>query len=96
MADWRLTNQERYLKGVMLRWRKYEPASLTNDHDHCEFCFAKFMAGGAVDVLHEGYATEDGYRWICKSCFDDFKDMFAWRVTSNSALEAGAQGRSST
>ena len=32
------------------------------------------------NVLHEGYATEGNYHWICEQCFEDFKDLFAWRV----------------
>ena len=78
--DWRLTNQERYLKGVTLAWRSYAPANPANDHDHCEFCWAKFSEGETPDTLHEGYATADRYRWICRSCFDDFRDMFEWHV----------------
>ena len=78
--DWRLTNQERYLKGVTLYRRQYEPANEENDHDHCEFCFAKFMRAGTPDALHDGYTTEDRYRWICPTCFDDFRDMFGWTV----------------
>lgn len=31
-------------------------------------------------VLHQGYATQDDYRWICESCFEDFKEMFEWTV----------------
>jgi hypothetical protein len=30
--------------------------------------------------LQEGYATEDNYRWICEECFEDFKDLFDWKV----------------
>jgi SET domain-containing protein len=78
--DWRLTNQERYLKGVALYRRQYEPANEENDHDHCEFCFTKFMRAAAPDALHDGYTTQDRYRWICHSCFDDFRDMFGWTV----------------
>jgi hypothetical protein len=78
--DWRLMNQERYLKGATLVWRSYEPASSKNDHDHCEFCQTKFMRGGA-DTLHEGYSTSDRQRWVCKQCFDDFVDLFGWKVT---------------
>ena len=80
--DWRLTNQERYLKGATLAWRPYVPASPKNDHDHCEFCFAKFMQQDYPDTLHEGYSTPDRYRWICKPCFDDFVDLFQWKVIS--------------
>jgi hypothetical protein len=76
--DWRLRNQERYLKGASLYRLQYEPASEQNDHDHCEFCITKFMRAGTPDVLHEGYATQDRYRWICPTCFDDFREMFGW------------------
>jgi hypothetical protein len=78
--DWRLTNQEQYLKGATLSWRSYVPAVADNDHDHCQFCNAKFMVGGLPDTITEGYTTLDGYRWICKACFDDFVDLFDWRV----------------
>jgi hypothetical protein len=78
--DWRLTNQERYLKGAELSWRKYHPANSDNDHDHCEFCQAKFMVKDEPDALREGYSTPDGYRWICRACFNDFLDLFAWKI----------------
>ena len=78
--DWRLTNQEQYLKGVSLWWKKYAPDSDSWEHDHCEFCWAKFMAEASPDVLQEGYATEDNYHWICEQCFEDFKDLFQWKV----------------
>jgi hypothetical protein len=38
------------------------------------------------DVLTEGHATtaehERGadYHWICRRCFDDFDDLFHWRI----------------
>ena len=80
--DWRLQGQERYLRGATLvrrRYRRYaENASW--DHDHCEFCWAKFMVEDYPDVLHEGYCTEDEYRWICEQCFNDFRDHFGWSV----------------
>jgi hypothetical protein len=79
-TDWRLTNQERYLNGVALIWRSYSPSNLNNDHDHCEFCGAKFMQSGADGSLAEGYSTQDGYRWTCKTCFDDFHARFGWSV----------------
>jgi hypothetical protein len=82
VADWRITNHEKYLKGAALQWQGYASANPKNDHDHCEFCFAKFMVGGDSDVLHEGYATSDKYRWICKTYFEDFKNDFGWHVSS--------------
>jgi len=79
--DWRLMNQERYLKGVTLVWRTYLPASPKNGHDHCEFCQGKFMQDHP-DTLREGYSTPDRERWVCKPCFDDFVDLFGWKVAS--------------
>jgi hypothetical protein len=80
--DWRLQGQERYLKGVTLTLRKYEryAPNPSWDHDHCEFCGAKFMVEDVPDVLHEGYCTADQYRWICVGCFTDFREHFEWKV----------------
>ncbi len=78
--DWRLSGQERYLQGATLYWKPYTRYREDWDHDHCEFCWAKFMVEDYSDVLHEGYATEDDYRWICESCFEDFKDMFEFKL----------------
>jgi hypothetical protein len=81
-SDWRLQGQERYLEGVTLFHRQYR-RNLKDpswDHDHCEFCWAKFMVKDYAEVLHEGYTTEDDYHWICGECFRDFKDTFGWKV----------------
>jgi hypothetical protein len=78
--DWRLTNQEKYLRGATLHFRSYAPATPPTDHDHCEFCSIKFMAAALPGVLNSGYTTADQYRWICSDCFDDFQDQFLWRV----------------
>jgi hypothetical protein len=61
------------------------------DHDHCEFCWAKFEEAAKVverqsadpSVLTEGYVTADPDvdKWICGRCFEDFKDEFNWSVT---------------
>ncbi len=81
--DWRLTNQQNYLRGVHLRWKEYSGRGGTWDHDHCEFCWAKFMDEDHPDIQRAGYSTADGYRWICKQCFEDFKDLFDWTVNKN-------------
>jgi hypothetical protein len=78
--DWRLTNQEKYLKGVTLRWEKYKKYSKDWEHDHCEFCMAKFSEEENTDNLNGGYTTEDNYHWICRQCFKDFKEMFKWEI----------------
>jgi hypothetical protein len=77
--DWRLQGQEEYLKGIRLFRKKYTRHSESWDHDHCEFCWAKFSEEDYAEALHEGYATEDDYRWVCEQCFEDFKDLFDWR-----------------
>ncbi len=78
--DWRLRDQEKYLKGVTLHRKRYQRYSSTWDHDHCAFCWAKFAEENLIpDALHEGYTTADNYHWVCESCFEDFKDRFGWR-----------------
>jgi len=69
--DWRLRNQKEYLLGKKLSIHEYYLGRQSWDHDHCEFCWAKFP-----DDCSKGYTTEDMYYWVCPSCFEDFKDMF--------------------
>jgi len=80
--DWRRQGQERYLKEVTLSYKKYSALNESWDHDHCEFCGAKFMENND-DFLTEGYTTEDKYRWVCSQCFEDFKLEYKWKVKSN-------------
>lgn len=78
--DWRLQGQEAYLQGVTLRWSDWVLQRPDWDHDHCEFCFAKFTDRDWPDVLHSGYVTSDRQRWICEKCFNDFAERFQWKV----------------
>ena len=77
VMDWRLTNQSKYLLGKNLK-KAYFPHDSKNDHEHCEFCWAKF--GINEECLSHGYTTIDGYHWICEQCFLDFKYLFNWKV----------------
>jgi len=79
-SDWRLQGQERYLQGAVLSHLRYRRKDLKSDHDHCEFCWAKFMEEDYPEVLHEGYCTRDSYRCICEGCFADFCDRFHWTL----------------
>ncbi len=87
-SDWRLTNQEKYLKGVALRMSRFKVRAGRPDwdHEHCEFCWAKIVEEkrkqAGDDLLIEAYATEDGARWVCPQCFSDFRGMFQWTVVS--------------
>ncbi len=76
-SDWRLTNQMNYLKEVELKKVDFYDV-LMHDHEHCEFCFAKF--GNDVGLLKKGYCTLDHYHWICAECFKDFQELFDWQV----------------
>jgi hypothetical protein len=54
------------------------------DHDHCEFCGAKFADAEWAEV-REGWTAPTEYHWICDQCFRDFRERFAWKVVSMSA-----------
>jgi hypothetical protein len=71
-ADWRLTGQEEYLFGAELARKPYKARSAAWEHDHCEFCWAKFidptfsaehraMVERDPEVLTEGYTTTDAH-----------------------------------
>ena len=77
MEDWRLSVPKDYLYGITLQRCKWH-RTISNDHDHCDFCWAKFSEK-SYD-LHEGYCTLDKSYWICEDCFFDFKDLFHWKV----------------
>ncbi len=80
--DWRLMGQEKYLFGKTLVFKPYTQNKLNPkwDHDHCSFCFAKFMVNDLPNMLHKGYCTEDEYYWICSNCYNDYKERFKWKL----------------
>jgi len=69
---------KRQLKGATLHYKEYTRHSESWDHDHCLVCWAKFMESGGVDILNEGYATDDDRDWVCASCFHDLKSAMGW------------------
>lgn len=79
--DWRLTGQEEYLSKVELKKmdKKYIQSKSDLWHEHCEFCMDKITN----EYDKDAYATLDEYRWICKECFNDFKDKFKWTVKND-------------
>lgn len=82
--DWRHCGQERYLHGAALVRRTWVAPRPDWDHDHCEFCNAKFSERAAD--LNEGWATEDSSRWVCDACYADFRAEFEWPAA---AAESG-------
>lgn len=89
--DWRRRDQEDYLMGVKLYLTPFTPLSEHWDHEHCEFCWAKFyLHPDHPECLREGYCTapvnERGARWICPECFRDFREEFGWTMDGEKNL----------
>jgi hypothetical protein len=73
------------------------------DHDHCDFCWAKFMDTSRfddesreqhADILSAGYTPAPpnprfGSAWICPTCFEDFRERFSWTVVSDDSEASG-------
>jgi hypothetical protein len=72
--------QESYLLGKQLIYKQWIQYQENWDHDHCEFCMAKFS--NYKDALHSGYCTMDERQWICEDCYNDFKEFFQWRTVN--------------
>ena len=53
-------------------------------HEHCDFCWDKAM----TDIPGEFYCTESMNIWICKTCYEDFKEQFGWTEKSVEELLA--------
>ena len=56
-GDWRLRGQERYLTGREFVWREYTAPRPDWDHDHCEFCWAKFSGSGEAMLVPSAVAS---------------------------------------
>ena len=85
--DWRLTawpvlGREEKLKNIPLYYIPFRTISEEWDHEHCAFCWAKFYLH--EECLQEGYCTKPQNSreadWICPECYEDFKEMFGWKV----------------
>ncbi len=80
--DLRLCGQERFLMRKTLYKIRFIKLSDKWDHEHCEFCWARFS--DYKEDLHEGYCTEPSNsstaHWICPECYNDFKSDFQWKL----------------
>ena len=81
------------LRGMTYRFQAY-PCGDFGDHHHCENCWAKFMFRDEPDILQEGYAGryfipggngEWQWSWICRDCFERFRERLQWEVNPESA-----------
>ncbi len=84
--DWRLFNQEKYLKNIPLKKVRFIQKDNDHDHTHCTFCWDKFSENNGD--LHMGYSTLDERYWICEVCYQDFREMFQWTVINQSTDES--------
>lgn len=83
--DWRLQGQEAFLANRTLRWSKWSPPRADWDHDHCAFCWTE-IGPEVTDhcPLDSGWVTEDDeYHWVCRDCFEDFRERFNWSTTNS-------------
>ena len=78
--DWRLQRQETYLRDKTLYHKKCVKFSDEWEHEHCEFCGEKISEYDGD--LNEGYCTKDEKYWICEECYNDFKEMFNWKLVN--------------
>jgi hypothetical protein len=99
--DWRRTSLGLPI-GTRLRWRDYVAPKPGWDHDHCVFCWAKFVPRAKDGnnrlerddhtIYFEGYATVEssgsGFEWACRPCFDDFATEFALAVVGDAPPDA--------
>jgi hypothetical protein len=81
-SDWRLRGQQKYLQDASLLHRPFQSYD-GRDHEHCAFCWAKFMVEDYPKVLHSGYCTPDLHHWICEACFQDFREKFGWQLIAD-------------
>lgn len=80
--DWRLSFGQTPEIYQQYQW-SLKPWTSTDpnwDHDHCEFCFQKISNLKEEDSELEGWTDDEKNHWICKTCFEDFQDMYQWNL----------------
>lgn len=91
--QWRL-DFAKGLEGVTLRYEKFQRWSPSWDHEHCAACSITFAEFDGREIQHEGYTTCEDYRhgaryeWICRTCFEDLRDLMGWKLAHNANLAA--------
>ncbi|MBQ6947966.1 MAG: hypothetical protein IJN42_07950 [Clostridia bacterium] len=76
--DYRIMNQEMYLKDRELIYMKFNPSICFEDYRQCEFCGDIFDED--PDNLLNAYREPVSRTWICEECYNDFKPYFNWTV----------------
>jgi hypothetical protein len=80
--DWRLNfgKEPEFYKKYKWVLKKWSQTRDNSDHDHCEFCNAKFMDTEGPNILPQGWTDENETYWICEGCFEDFRKMYQWDI----------------
>ena len=80
--DWRLHvgNKPELYASLTWSFKKWTQTRPHWNHDHCEFCQIKLSDSEIDEVMHEGWTDNDEYHWICVTCFNDFRDLYRWKV----------------
>ena len=73
--DWDLRTKP-FLYNKSLKYSNY---TVTDDHDHCRFCWARFSLYMEGD-LTAGYYEEESDSWICEECYEIYKPYFHWEL----------------
>ena len=89
--DWGSQGKEGHLAGARLRHAQYRSPSEGWDHDHCAFCALKLSERAVGDAARDGWQTEDGYHWICDTCFADFRERLGLVVMEESTPGRGVE-----
>jgi hypothetical protein len=77
--DWRRMGQERYLRGVRLTWKRYQALRADWEHEHCAFCFQKFL-----DARYSGWARRE------LEANPDRNDAAGYTTVGDDGQEAGS------
>lgn len=82
--DWRITNQDKYLKNLEFKKTQFSDNNSDN-HDHCVFCWEKFSNNDGD--LKFGYLSLDNKYWVCENCFNDFKNLFNLKIINHEEID---------
>lgn len=80
MKDWRVDLLENVsdTHGMLFEPKNFIAQS-SSDHIHCSICF-KTICGGNSVYNNSGFYCKESGDWLCKQCFNDFKDQFDWKL----------------
>jgi len=56
--DWRRAGQEKYLLGERLTWKRYQALRGNWEHEHCAFCFQKFLDASYSELARQALIDE--------------------------------------